>query len=164
MVGVKTPAFHDYQVAARLLITAEGISGVLEVPLTQKIVVPFVHCSKELISEEGFRMIKLAAVKGRFKKETKVVFRCSEYLNITLLTDIIGLNEEREVEVKPKALQLGGKGMFVLNFSTNFPEEIEEEKIIVRKVLVLQIKDTPCHFHFPIELSFYPQSTHAALE
>lgn len=101
-------------------------------------------------------MIKLAAVRNKPKKETKIVFKCLDQLDFTLLTDIISLSPGKEIEVKPKSVQMNGKGTVVLNFSTNFPVDFSDQKVVVRKVLVLKIKDTSCHFHFPIEVSFYP--------
>lgn len=74
-----------------------------------------------MVNEDGFRMIKLAVVKNKPKKDTKVTFKCPDQFNFTLLAGIIGLTDGKEVEVKPKMFQINGKGMFVLNFSTRFP-------------------------------------------
>lgn len=79
-----------------------------------------------MISEDGFRMIKLAAVRNKPKKETKIAFKCPEQLNFTLLADIIGLSSDKEIEVKPKTFQMSGKGMFVLTFNINFPENFKD--------------------------------------
>lgn len=39
-------------------------------------------------------MIKIASIKGKAKKETKVAFRCSDNLNFTLVSEILGESEE----------------------------------------------------------------------
>ncbi len=38
-------------------------------------------------------MIKLAVIKSKAKKETKIAFKCSENINFTLLSEVIGVNE-----------------------------------------------------------------------
>lgn len=69
-------------------------------------------------------MIKIASVKGKAKKETKVAFRCSDNLNFSLIAELLGDTEEpcKEIEVKPRMIPLGGKGMFVVSICTYFPE------------------------------------------
>jgi len=63
-----------------------------------------------------------------------------------------------EVDIKPKTVQTGGKGMFILTAVTLCPP-ILKSKMYVRRVLTLKIKDTSCYFHFPLEVVFYPEGT-----
>ena len=96
------------------------------VPLSQVPRVPEIKCSRELVDEEGVRLIKLGVVKNKSRKEVKVAFKCNENLTINLMAELIGLGsqEEGEVEVKPKNFQVGGKGVFLLSFLTNGPSEL----------------------------------------
>lgn len=161
ILGVKTPNLDDAEVNARLIVAVDGAAGEMEAKLTQRTVMPFVRCSKELFDEEGFQMVKIAAMGSKQKKETKIVFRCSENLNFILMADFLGATEEsgNEVEVKPRMVQVGGEGLFVLNICANFPSELSNQRVCVRRVLVLQIKDSACHFHFPVEVIFYPDGS-----
>ncbi len=65
---------------------------------------------------------------------------------------------ESHVDVKPKNFQVGGKGIFILNFTLN-SLEIENYPFCVRRVLIIKIKDTQIHFHFPLEVMFYAGGT-----
>ena len=71
--------------------------------------------------------------------------------------------------MKQKIIQICGKGLFVLNLFVNYTEQINKivEKrsqgdqlgyFCLRKILIMRIKDTNIHYHFPIEISFYPDS------
>ena len=68
IVGVKTPAFVDYPVTAKMVVAIEGVKGTIDVQLQQQTVLPFVRCCKELVNEEGVRLIKLAVLKNKSKK------------------------------------------------------------------------------------------------
>ena len=68
MVGVKTPNFQNYNVTAKLILTVEGIKDCIELVLKQQTVTPFVKCCKELVHEDGQRMIKLACIKNKTKR------------------------------------------------------------------------------------------------
>ena len=95
------------------------------VELLQETIVPFVKCCKELVNDDGERVIKLASIKNKTKKDTKLVFRCPEGANMTLLAELMGLEEDRgEVEVRPKMIQTGGKGMFILSVVANCPNAL----------------------------------------
>ena len=61
--------------------------------------------------------------------------------------------DENEIEVKPRTIQIVGKGIFLVNIVANYAIE---EKRCVRKILTFKIKDTNCYYHFPIEVIFYP--------
>ena len=110
-------------------------------------------------------MVKLAVVKNKTKKETKLVFKCTENLNLCLLAELMGVDDLgcSEVEVKPKLTQTQGKGMFILSVSSNCPQVLPHP-LCVRRVLTLRIKDTTCYFHFPLEVMFYPEGQVAATE
>lgn len=71
-------------------------------------------------------MIKLGVVKNKSRKEVKLAFKCNENLALNLMAELIGLGaqEEGEVDVKPKNFQVGGKGVFLLSFLTNGPNEL----------------------------------------
>ena len=88
--------------------------------------VPEIKCTRELVNEEGIRLIKLGIVKNKSRKEVKLAFKCTENLTINLMAELVGLGviEEAEVDVKPKSFQVGGKGVFLLSFLTNAPNEL----------------------------------------
>lgn len=77
VVGVKTPHLVDYKINARMMVSIEGIDDVICIELKQTAKIPFVRCNKELVDEDGFRVLKLAVIKNRSRKETKIVFKCS---------------------------------------------------------------------------------------
>jgi hypothetical protein len=77
IVGVKTPHITDHEINAKLLITIEGANDYLSVDLKQVARIPFVKCNKELVDEDGFRILKLAIIKNKSRKETKLAFKCS---------------------------------------------------------------------------------------
>lgn len=64
--------------------------------------------------------------------------------------------------MKPKNVQVAGKGIFLLSFATNAPPGTENAVYSVRKILVLRVKDTKLHFHFPLEVTFYPATSQEA--
>jgi len=88
--------------------------------------VPEIKCTRELVNEEGIRLIKLGIVKNKSRKEVKLAFKCTENLTLNLMAELVGLGviEEAEVDVKPKSFQVGGKGVFLLIFLTNAPNEL----------------------------------------
>lgn len=158
VVGVKTPMMVDYPVSGRFELTLEGTKNTISIPLHQVPRVPEIKCSRELVSEEGIRLIKLGVIKNRSRKEVKLAFKCTENLSLNLLAELVGLGgqDDGEVDVKPKSLQVGGKGVFLLSFVTNGPSEVESRAFSVRRILILKVKDTKIHFHFPLEVTFYP--------
>lgn len=62
VVGVKTPSYSDYNVEAKLVIFMEGTIGSLIIDLKQITVLPELRCPKELINEDGQRLIKLGVI------------------------------------------------------------------------------------------------------
>ena len=60
------------------------------------------------------------------------------------------------MEVRPKSIPVNGKGAFILTFVTNCPPSSENSTACIRRILILRVKDTKIHFHFPIEVTFYP--------
>lgn len=88
----------------------------------------------------------------------KLAFRSTENLAFTLLAELVGLEEQgnSEVEVRPKSIPVNGKGAFILTFVTNCPATLESSIACIRRILILRVKDTKIHFHFPIEVMFYP--------
>ena len=46
----------------------EGTTGVIEVKLTQKVVLPRVVCPKELTDKEGMRLLKVGVIHNKSKK------------------------------------------------------------------------------------------------
>ena len=66
------------------------------------------------------------------------------------------------IDVKPKAMTLAGKGQFSLVVSMGLNEEInnsikKRKPISIRRVLILKIKDTKFIYHFPLEVTYYPE-------
>jgi uncharacterized protein YwlG (UPF0340 family) len=101
----------------------------------------------------------LGVIKNKSRKEVKLAFKSTENISVNLLVEMVGLGDqnEGEVDVKPKSLQVGGKGAFVLTFVTNHPAIMENNSVsCVRRILILKVKDTKIHFHFPLEVNFYP--------
>jgi len=90
IVGVKTPHIADGKINAKLLLTIEGANDYICVDLKQVSRIPFVKCNKELVDEDGFRILKLAIIKNKSRRETKLAFRCSENLNLTLFAELLG--------------------------------------------------------------------------
>jgi hypothetical protein len=158
VVGVKTPMRVDYPVSGRLELALEGTKNVITIPLQQVPRMPEIKCSRELVSEEGIRLIKLGVMKNRSRKEVKLAFKSTENLTLNLLVELVGLGgqNDAEVDVKPKSLQVGGKGIFLLSFIANGPSEMENKAVCARRILVVRVKDTKIHFHFPLEVTFYP--------
>lgn len=68
VVGVKTPFLVDCAIKAWLEISFEGAKDTLKVMLSQTAKIPEVRCNRELVSEEGTRMIKLGIVKNKSKR------------------------------------------------------------------------------------------------
>lgn len=68
VVGVKTPFLANCVVKAWLEISFEGAKDAIKVELSQIAKVPEVRCNRELVSEEGTRMIKLGIVRNKSKK------------------------------------------------------------------------------------------------
>ena len=50
-----------------------------------------------------------------------------------------------------------GRGGFVVSVSASVSDQ--ERTHVERRVLVLRVKDTNIHYHFPLEVSFYPASS-----
>jgi hypothetical protein len=68
------------------------------------------------------RLLKLGVIRSKSRKEVRIAFKCTENLSVNLQVELVGLEEgDGEVDVKPKNVQVGGKGVFLLNFSTNAP-------------------------------------------
>lgn len=68
VVGVKTPHLVDYQINARLIVAVEGINDIITIHLKQTAKIPFVRSSKELVDEDGFRVLKLAVLKNKNRR------------------------------------------------------------------------------------------------
>ncbi|MCB0371062.1 MAG: hypothetical protein KDD45_16990 [Bdellovibrionales bacterium] len=72
-------------------------------------------------------------------------------MNLTLLADLLGLEDTycNEIDIRPKAVMTSGKGMFIISVLSSCPAALEN-KLYIRRVLVLRVKDTSCYFHFPL--------------
>jgi hypothetical protein len=101
-----------------MMVAVEGINDVICIELKQTARIPFVRCSKELVDEDGFRVLNLAVIKNRSRKETRIAFKCSENLNLTFFAELLGEDQKEatEVEIKPRCIPVGNKGMFSLSF------------------------------------------------
>jgi hypothetical protein len=84
-------------------------------------------------------------------------------MEISITAEVIGLVEEPSplIEVKPKKLTLMGKGHFSLLLCINLNDEIKNTLLcgltkVVRRVLLIRIKETRMIYHFPIEVTYYP--------
>ena len=92
-------------------------------------------------------------------------FKLNDDIRIGVTVEVIGLEQELIpiLDVKPKSMTLTGKGQFSVSFFTNMIEEIRKEldnmkTYTVRRILTLKIKETKFIYHFPIELTFHPES------
>ena len=117
---------------------------------------PLIECPKEMETTES-RMIKLGIVKGKTKKECRVPFKLCNNMRMGITTEVIGLEDELTpiLEVKPKSMTLTGKGQFSLCFSANMAENVRKElennqSMVVRRILIMKIKDTNFMYHYPI--------------
>lgn len=93
VVGVKTPMMADYPVRGRLEVVVDGAKNVITVPLSQLPKLPEIKCSRELVSEDGIRLIKLGVIKNKSRKEVKLAFKSTENLSLNLLVELIGIGE-----------------------------------------------------------------------
>lgn len=76
----------NYPVKAIVELTLEGSKNSIKISLSQVPKYPEVRCNRELVSEEGVRVIKMGVIKNKSKKEIKIAFKSTENLNFTLLT------------------------------------------------------------------------------
>lgn len=66
-------------------------------------------------------------------------------------------------------MTLSGKGQFSLSISMNLDNEIIQSLAngipkIVRRILTLTIKDTKFIYHFPLEVTYFPEPSKSILE
>jgi hypothetical protein len=164
VVGVKTPLYYFYEVKCQLFLYFDNYEPIV-VDLKQTVQLPSITCPKELETEES-RLIKLGVVKGKSKKECRVPFKLNHDMKISVTTEILSLEEEviPIVDVKPKSMILNGKGQFSISFCTNITEKIKEhfqkssKPYSIRRILIIKIKDTKFIYHFPVEVTFFPES------
>lgn len=87
-------------------------------------------------------------------------------MKISILVELIGLEQEYKpvLDVKPKSMSLTGKGQFSIMICTNITDAMKDhfqkssKSYTVRRILVLKVKDTKFIYHFPVEVSYYPES------